>query len=491
MTPSLIAMAIIFGIILVGAIIGIYAGVHRVMNLEQWTTGGRGFGLILVWLLTAGEVYTTFAFLGASGWAYSRGGPTLYILAYLSLGYVIAFFVQPRIWEIGRKFCLHTQSDFFLQRYGSKPLSALVAAIGFVFIIPYLQLQLTGLGIIVQVASFDAVSRPVSITIAFIIVAGFVLSSGIRAVAWVSVLKDSLMLIAAFVIGIGVPYHYFGGITPMLHALIQKNPSHLTMPGSTTHYGHSWYITTVLLTAMGGFMWPHNFGSVFSAKGGDTLRRNAVIMPLYNLTLPLLFFVGFTAILVMPGLKNGDMALLLTVRKTFPAGVLGLIGGAGALTAMVPAAILILTAGTLFAKNFFRPLFAPQMSDEAVAKLAKLMVVVVTAIAMYFALFSTTSLVGLLLFAYTGVSQFFPGAIVGLFWKRMNTTGVFAGLVAGVGISMLLIFSKHDPFFGVNAGFIALGVNMLVTIAASLLTAAQPYRLDEPVPSAVAAEAAS
>src|SRR5271167_4022978 len=123
MKPSVVAMTIIFGIILLGAITGLSAGVRRKMNLEQWTVAGRGFGLIFVWLLTAGEVYTTFAFLGASGWAYSRGGPTLYILAYLSLSYVISFFVQPRVWEIGRKFSLHTESDFFLHRYGSQALA--------------------------------------------------------------------------------------------------------------------------------------------------------------------------------------------------------------------------------------------------------------------------------------------------------------------------------------------------------------------------------
>jgi SSS family solute:Na+ symporter len=50
------------------------------MDLEQWTVGGRGFGMMLVWMLMAGEIYTTFTFLGASGWAYSRGGPVLYIL---------------------------------------------------------------------------------------------------------------------------------------------------------------------------------------------------------------------------------------------------------------------------------------------------------------------------------------------------------------------------------------------------------------------------
>src|SRR6266568_3794584 len=99
MKPSVTAMAIIFGIILLGAITGLYAGLRRRMDLEQWTVAGRGFGLILVWLLMAGEVYTTFAFLGASGWAYSRGGPTLYIIAYITIAYVVSFFILPEIWE--------------------------------------------------------------------------------------------------------------------------------------------------------------------------------------------------------------------------------------------------------------------------------------------------------------------------------------------------------------------------------------------------------
>jgi len=483
MTPSLIAMAIIFGTILVGAVTGIYAGFRRQMNLEQWTVAGRGFGVIFVWLLMAGEVYTTFAFLGASGWVYSRGGPTLYVIAYLSLAYVVSFFILPRIWEAGRKFSLHTQSDFFMQRYGSQSLASLVAVTGVLFIIPYLQLQLTGLGIIVQVASFDAISRSLAITIAFVIVAGFVLSSGVRAVAWVSVLKDSLMLIAAFCIGIGVPWHYFGGIRPLFHVLLQSKAQHLTMPGSTTSMGHGWYISSVLLSSLGFYMWPHAFGSVFTAKSGDTLRRNAVIMPLYTITLPLLFFVGYAAILITPGLKNGDLALLLTVRNTFSPWFLGLVGGAGALTAMVPAAILILTAGTLFAKNFVRPLFAPTMTDDGVARLAKVMVVVITGAAMYFAIYSSTTLVGLLLFAYSGIAQFFPGVVLGLFWRRVTTEGVFAGLVSGVGCAMLLIFTKHDPYFGMNAGFVALCLNFAVTATASFVTAPQPNRLEAPAES--------
>ena len=104
MSPSTVSLTTIFVIVAIGVAIGFLAGVHRKMDLEQWTVGGRGFGAVLMFLLMAGEVYTTFSFLGASGWAYSRGGPTLYIMAYLTLAYVVSFFILPQIWELGRKY---------------------------------------------------------------------------------------------------------------------------------------------------------------------------------------------------------------------------------------------------------------------------------------------------------------------------------------------------------------------------------------------------
>jgi SSS family solute:Na+ symporter len=474
MSGSAIALTIIFGIILLGSAIGFYAGSRYKMDLEQWTVAGRGFGLVLVWLLQAGEIYTTFAFLGAAGWAYSRGGPTLYILAYLVLAYVFSFFFLPQLWEVARKHGMQTEPDFFIKRYGSKYLAGFVAVVGFVFIIPYVQLQLTGLGIIVTVASFEGVGRTTAMVISVALVAAFVFARGVRAVAWVSVLKDFLMLSAAVAIGIGVPYLHFGGIGNMFAALAQAKPTHLTMPGATKTMGHAWYISTVLLTAFGFYMWPHTLASTFTAKSGNTLRRNAVIMPLYSITLPLIFFVGFSALLVVPGLANGDMSLLIVVRKSFPAWFLGLVGGAGAITAMVPAALLLLASATLFAKNFYRPVFAPHMTDDQVARLAKVMVVVVSVLALFFASHSSPTLVRLLLIGYAGVTQFFPGVVFGLYSKRVTKTGVFTGMVIGVATVALLTLSGRDPFLGLNAGFFALCLNAVITILVSSFTEGQP-----------------
>src|SRR5580658_2565140 len=159
MSPSAVSLTTIFVIVAIGVAIGFLAGAHRKMDLEQWTVGGRGFGTLLMFLLMAGEVYTTFAFLGASGWAYSRGGPALYIMAYLTLAYVVSFFILPQIWEMGRKYGLQTEADFFGRRYGSKHLAAFVCVVGMAFLVPYVQLQLTGLGIIMEVASSEGIRR--------------------------------------------------------------------------------------------------------------------------------------------------------------------------------------------------------------------------------------------------------------------------------------------------------------------------------------------
>jgi SSS family solute:Na+ symporter len=466
---SVVALAFISAIVSAGAFVGFYAGTRRKMDLEQWTVGDRGFGMLLVWLLMAGEVYTTFTFLGASGWAYSKGAPVLYILGYQPLMYVVSFFILPQVWEVGRKYRLQTQADFFRVRYESKYLAAFVALVGIIFIVPYLQVQLTGLGMIVEVASYGAIQRTTGMIISFLIVAGFVLSSGIRGVAWVSVLKDLLLLFAAVFVGVAIPYIYFGGIGPMFAELVRTKPGHLVMPGSTTNQGHSWYVSTVLLVSVGFYMWPQFFGASFSAKGSDTLRRNAVIMPFYSITMPLMFFVGLAATIVLPGLANGDLAMLTLVRKTFPAWFLGVIGGAGALTAMVPAGVMILTAATLFAKNICRPILWPSMTDQQVAKLAKVTVLVITVAALCSAIFSSSTLVALLLLGFGGVAQFFPGVVLGLYSKRVTMPGVFAGIVAGVFVFVTLAVSGHDPIMGLNAGFVGLCCNVAVVVAVSLL----------------------
>src|SRR5215469_16864676 len=137
---------------------------------------------------------------------------------------------------------------------------------------------------------------------------------------------------------------------------------------------------------------------------------------------------------------------------------------------MVPAAIQLLTGATLFAKNLCRPILAPGMTDRQVRQLAKVMVLVLTIGALFLATHSSATLVSLLLLGYAGVSQFFPGVVLGLYWKRTTMLGVFAGLLTGVLTVTYLVLTQRDPWFGWNAGFVALCLNFLITTMLSFLT---------------------
>jgi SSS family solute:Na+ symporter len=462
------ALVIIFGTIIISAFVGIFAGRKVKMNLENWTVAGRNFGLILIWLLMAGEIYTTFTFLGASGWTYSKGAPAYYILIYGALAYTLSFFILPALWKVGKRHGLHTQPDYFIKRYSSRSLGVIVALIGVFSIIPYLQLQLAGLGFIVEVASNGAITSNMAILIGFVLTCAFVYTSGLKGAAWVAIIKDVMMILAVGVVGIGVPLIYFGSFGKMFDAIIAKAPQHLVFPGSSPNMDVLWVMSTALLTGLGFYMWPHVFGSAFSARSDKIIKRNAVIMPFYQIPILLVFMVGFTAFLTLPGLKNGDLAFLELVNKTYPAWFLGFVGAAGAVTAMVPSAILVLFASTLIAKNVYQAAFNPKAKEETVLRLSRLMVLVIMAFALVFAFLFPNELVPLLILGYDGVCQFFPGVVLGLFWKRVSKAGVFIGLIAGIAVVAVLILSGNDPFLGMNAGFVGLIINSIITVGISL-----------------------
>jgi SSS family solute:Na+ symporter len=357
-------------IVVVGVVIGFAAHGRSRMDMEDWSVGGRRIGGVMLWVLAAGEIYTTFTYLGAAGYAYENGGPVFYILGYGALAYIISFFLLPPLWRYGKRNGLLTQADYFTSRFGSRWVGALAAVIGVVFVVPYGTLQLEGLGDIVTTVTDGKVSSSTAMLVAFILTALFVFASGLRAAAWTSILKDALLIVTVLIVGIGLPLKYFGSYSGLLNAVQHAHPGDLAVPGSSAHgsLGVLWLVSTLLLTSMGFYMYPQAFAVTYSAKSARAIRRNATWLPLYQILMIVLFSVGFTALLIVPGLKgsNTNFALLDLVKKGEPAWMTGLVGGAGALAAMVPAAAIVLAAATLVGRNIYRDLIRPAASPSSV-----------------------------------------------------------------------------------------------------------------------------
>src|ERR1035437_6323122 len=131
--------------------------------------------------------------------------------------------------------------------------------------------------------------------------------------------------------------------------------------------------STVLLTALGFYMWPHTFGSIYTAKSATVIRKNAIVLPVYQLILLFVFFVGFAATLQVPGLtgSNIDLALFKLSVQTFDPWFVGVIGATGVLTALVPGSMILITAATLIANNLYRAV-NPSADDRRVTRLPQL-----------------------------------------------------------------------------------------------------------------------
>src|SRR5215813_11379730 len=314
MSPGLLVLALFLAI---SFALGLMARRGRTMDLEQWSVGGRGFGAVFVFLLMAGEIYTTFTFLGGSGLAYGRGAPALYILCYGTIAYCMSYFLLPVIWRYARERQLVSQADFFVEKYESRALGVLVAGVSVAALIPYLVLQLKGLGIIVSEASFGSVRPSVAVWAGAIALMIYVVISGVRGSAWTAALKDVMILGVAVGIGIYLPLHYYGSYGEMFRRIEAAKPAFLTLPD----HGNSpaWFISTVLLSALGFYMWPQYFASVYTAKSEDVFRKNAMVLPLYQLIVLFVFFTGFAAVLIVPGLagSDADLSLLRISRVTF------------------------------------------------------------------------------------------------------------------------------------------------------------------------------
>ena len=471
------ALVIVAAAFVVALGLGLRARSGREMGLEQWTVGGRGFGTAFVFLLMAGEIYTTFTFLGGSGIAYGKGGPAYYILCYLTLGYVTSYWLLPPVWRYAKERQLYTQPDFFAAKYDSPALGMLVALVGIVALVPYMVLQFKGLGIIVSTASYGVITPAAAVWIGAAAVTVYVVVSGVHGSAWTAALKDIGILFVVVFLGIYLPFHYYGGFEAMFRAIEAQKPGFLALPAQGQ--SPTWFATTTLLTALGAYMWPHTFGSLYTAKEPGSFRRNAALLPLYQLINLFVFIIGFAAVLQVPGLTgpNVNLALFKISLQTFPPWFIGVIGATGVLTALVPGSMILIAGATLTANNIVRPL-RPGMTDAATARLAKLFVPVMALVCVGFTLSGGDTIVQLLLMGYNFVTQLFPCFIASLMRRNpLDRRAAAAGIVAGVGMVALTTlggfslsaYPQLGPLRDVNIGVLALVVNLLVTAVVAKL----------------------
>jgi len=462
----------VIGFLMTTLYLGIRGGRGRIHSSTDHVLGGRTLGLALVFFVSVGEIYSSVAFLGQPGWAYQHGvGMLLPVGTFIPL---MAFWLGPRIWQVGKTAGALTQAQFFGARFNSQLLRAMAAVVALVGLIPYMAVQMMGGGYILDITTRGHIPFWLGALFAFGVVAIYVYSGGLRGIGWVAVFKGIFMAVVGVFIVFRVVRFYYGGISGLFTRLATVSPAYLTLPGPHHFVTYTFWSTSLLISLCAFYMWPHLFANFFAVKSPRVIRQQAIFLPLYNVLSTIFMLVGFAGILILPSIKP-DTVMVEMVMRVAPLWLVALFCTGALSASMVTGAACSLAAAATLGNDLLQPQL--KLQDPELRKLIQILVFFVVAAAYVIALLRPATIVYIILTAYGFTSQFFPLTLAVVYNWKVSAAGGIAALAAGFGVISFFVFGPLSPPYGIHAGILGLAVNVPTMFVVSRYTLAREAKL--------------
>ncbi len=488
-------------------------------QLHEWGLGGRRFGTIVTWFLLGGDLYTAYTFIAVPAAIFATGAINFFAVPYTIIAYPFVFVVMPRLWSVARKHGYVTPADFVRGRYDSSTLALLVALTGILATMPYIALQLVGIQVVLAAMGIQGtgIYADLPLIVAFIILAAYTYTSGLRAPAMIALVKDALIYITVIAAVIIIPLKLGGygfifnaalahqkfitdkifdakllGTKPPVPFLVTLAP-----PSAGTTGQFVAFSTLALGSALALFLYPHSVTGVLASNSRNVIKRNAALLPAYSFLLALIALLGFMAIAAgvssnpayAAGFKayGGTFAVPALLLNQFPSWFVGVAFAAIAIGALVPAAIMSIAAANLFTRNIYREYFRKNPSQGEESTVARLVSLLVKFGALVFIFtLGTQNALNLQLLGGIWILQTFPAIVIGLYTRFMHRWALVIGWLAGMATGTYMAYTQASAVtlhFGSSvyplklgsltapgyAALYALVVNLVVAFVLSLI----------------------
>jgi solute:Na+ symporter, SSS family len=402
---------------------------------------------------------------------------------------------MPRLWVICRRRDYVTAADFVEGCYGSRGLALAVAVTGILATMRYIALQLVGMQVVIAALGFGGqgvTGTELPLAIAFVILAVYTYTSGLRAPALIAFVKDVMIYAVVIVAVIVIPLRlggYGAVFTAAEHAFAAKGGATglLLAPQQMLPFA-----SLALGSALAAFMYPHTMTGILSAASADAIRRNAIFLPAYTILLGLIALLGYMAHAAGITVASPSEVVPALFLKTFPDWFVGFAFAAIAIGALVPAAVMSIGSANLFTRNIWRAYVRRPVSPEAEARTAKLASLVVKLGALIFVVFLPTKFaIDLQLLGGIWILQIFPAVAFGLYTRFLRSGPLLVGWAVGMALGTGLAWADglqpvHSIVVGgarytIYIGLLALAGNVIVAVVGSLIR--HPYPTRQPWPT--------
>jgi SSS family solute:Na+ symporter len=495
--PAIVVFTLLFALVTVLGFVAARWRAADLNHLHEWGLGGRRFGTIVTWFLLGGDLYTAYTFIAVPALVFGAGAIGFFAVPYTLMLYPFVYVVYPRLWSVARRHGYVTASDFVRGRYGSPLLATLVAVTGILATMPYIALQLVGIQVVIGAMGFtgEGLAGDLPLIVAFAILAAYTYSSGLRAPALISVVKDLLIYITVIAAITVIPAK-LGGYGQIFAAVDPKKLL-LAPPTAGNSGAYSAYATLALGSVLALFLYPHCVTALLSSSSRGVIKRNMALLPAYSMALALLAFLGYVAVAAHVQTNpayagyfakyGNNFAVPALMLEYFPGWFVGVAFATIAIGALVPAAIMSIAAANLFTRNLYKEYLKPRASPADEARVAKLMSLVVKLGALAFILFVPQQYaIDLQLLGGVWIIQTFPTVVVGLYTRWLHRWALAAGWAIGMLAGTAMVASQQfKPAFPLHLGdwtvpgyaaFYALLLNLAVAVVLTYLFRALKFK---------------
>ncbi len=155
---------------------------------------------------------------------------------------------------------------------------------------------------------------------------------------------------------------------------------------------------------------------------------------------------------------NRDIMVLANPEiAKLPNWVIALVAAGGLAAALSTAAGLLLAISSAISHDLFKNIFMPDMSEKNELMTGKIAMACSIVVAGYLGLNPPDFAAGTVAIAFgLAASSIFPALMMGIFNKKMNKEGAMAGMLAGIGVTMLYVFAHKGLFFIKGTEFLGL-----------------------------------
>jgi len=434
-------------------------------TLSDFFVQGRGMSSLMVFF----TVYTTwmsiFAFLGATGYFYSKGPVYMTTLAWDAMFGLLFFVLGERIWAYGKLNGYITPRDFFDDIFGSKLLNAVMTFIMLIFTIIYLQIQFSGGAFVIEIASGGLIPWQMSGLLFYLVIIIYLWAGGIRAVAYADIfygvlLFGSMVFIGFFLIG------KTGGITPTFEEIIMINELNVILPGPDGDAGELLWICMFITVPLGAIMGPQIWVRMYAVGERKTFSLMPFLLCLVAVQCVGTVFAGSAAILLEEGILEPDKVLpLVLLEQAGPVLCTFLFCGIAS-AALSTANAQIHAAAAIYTIDIHKRYINPNASEKHLVLVAKWAVLGLSVIAYLVLVRSPSLIIETGTMALSGTAQAIVPTLGALFWERSHPKAAGLGLVTGlIALIFLLFFSTMEPAYST---VIALAINGGIFVFLSL-----------------------